>query len=228
MATFGWYRGVVENRKMFMEDLQKATIVAYDQNRNKKDELKVLFNPEQYSIDKSNQFASQPIPGQDSPVIQFVRGESETLNVDLFFDTYTYHNGEDVRKYTDKISNFLQIDADMHAPPICSFQWGDTPFSGVIEKVGKRFTMFKDDGTPVRATVSVTFRKYPDVEEQNIRTHSPDKTKRRIVKQGDTLWLFAAKEYGDPNKWRLIADANNIDNPRFLKAGMELIIPPLE
>ena len=104
-------------------NLQKASIISFDQNGQKKDELKVLFNPEQYSIEKSNQFASQPIPGLDSPVIQFVRGDSEMLSVDLFFDTYTYYNSEDVRNYTDKLSKFLKIDPDMHAPPLCYFKW---------------------------------------------------------------------------------------------------------
>lgn len=48
------------------------------------------------------------------------------------------------------------------------------------------------------------------------------------VKQGDTLKRIAAKEYGNPNLWRRIADANKIDNPRLLKPGMKLVIPPLE
>ena len=208
-------------------NLQKASIISFDQNGQKKDELNVLFNPEQYSIEKSNQFASQPIPGLDSPVIQFVRGDSEILNVDLFFDTYTYYNGEDVRNYTNQLSKFLQVDPDMHAPPICSFQWGSVIFTGIIEKIGKRFTMFREDGIPVRATVSISFRKYPTVDEQNKRAHSSDKTKRRIIKKGDRLWMFAAREYGDPSKWRAIADANNIDNPRILKIGIEIVIPPI-
>jgi contractile injection system tube protein/LysM domain-containing protein len=212
---------------MSLEKLQKAVIVAYDINGNVKKEIKVLFNPEQYSLERSNQFANQPIPGQQSPVIQFVRGEAEGLSLDLFFDTYTYYNGEDVRKYTDEISNLLDIDPDIHAPPICSFRWGGPPFDGIIERVSKRFTMFKEDGVPVRATVSVSFKKFPGPKEQKMSKSSPDRTKRRLVKQGDTLWLLAAREYGNPAKWRAIADANKIENPRILKPGMEIIIPPL-
>jgi hypothetical protein len=209
------------------EGLKKAKIFSLDQKGRKKDELQVLFNPEQYSIDKSNQFASQSIPGQESPVIQFVMGQSETLTVDLFFDTYTYYNGEDVRRYINKLSDFLQIDPDLHAPPICCFQWGSVSFYGVIEKVSKKFTMFNNDGTPVRATANVSFKKYPDVKDLNAIRHSPDKTKRKIVKLGDTLWRFAASEYGDPLKWRNIANANGITNPRRLVPGREIVIPPI-
>jgi len=33
------------------------------------------------------------------------------------------------------------------------------------------------------------------------------------VKQGDTLAWIAGKEYGNPSEWRIIADANGIDDP---------------
>jgi hypothetical protein len=209
------------------DKLKKAYILPHDQNGKEiNDPVQVLFNPEQYSVDKSNQFANMAVPGRDSPVIQFVRGESETLTVDLFFDTYTYNNGEDVRRYTDKVSNLLKIKGEIHAPPVCSFHWGPFVFTGIIEKVGKKFTMFKEDGTPVRATLSVSFKQYASVDEPR---SSPDKTKTRVIKQGDSLWLMAALEYGDPSKWKEIADANpKIENPRFLKPGIEITIPPLK
>jgi Contractile injection system tube protein/LysM domain len=211
------------------EDRQKASITYYDLSGTPLGTIKTLFNPEQYAIDRSNQFASQPIPGQQSPIIQFVRGESSTLNVDLFFDTYTYSGSEDVRKYTNQISDLLNIDPDMHAPPICSFDWGKLKFCGIIERVSKRFTMFNEQGIPVRATVGVTFKSVPPkIKEEDVFLSSPDRTKRRIVLQGDTLWMFASKEYGNPSQWRIIADANNIINPRILKPGIEIVIPPLQ
>lgn len=58
----------------------------------------------------------------------------------------------------------------------------------------------------------------------------PDSTgesdlKTRVVEEGDTLWDIAAEEYGDPTKWPVIADANDIDNPRNLEVGTTLVIP---
>lgn len=49
-----------------------------------------------------------------------------------------------------------------------------------------------------------------------------------IVKKGDTLESIAAEVYGDSKKWRRIAKANNIRNPRKIKPGVELAIPSLE
>jgi len=215
--------------------LQKAHILIHDQNGKIQynNPIEVLFNPQQYSIDKSNQFANMPIPGRQSPIIQFVRGESETLSLELFFDTYTYHSRQDVRDYTHKIKNLLNIVGNIHAPPVCSFVWGkadkDKPyFTGIIEKATTTYTMFIADGTPVRAKMNLTLRQFQAPENNEVKLSSPDKTKRMTITSGDSLWMIAAKEYGDPAKWRILADVNGIDNPLVLEPGTEIIVPKLE
>jgi nucleoid-associated protein YgaU len=87
--------------------------------------------------------------------------------------------------------------------------------------------MFLPEGIPVRATLSVTLKEYREVEVQvkEISFQSADLTKRWVVTQGDSLWSIAAKEYGNPGDWRLIADANKIDNPRIITPGEELVVP---
>lgn len=124
----------------------------------------------------------------------------------------------------------MDIDSDLHAPPICLFIWGAFVFPCLIERVTKTFTMFLPEGIPVRATLSVALKECKDYEAQlkEISRQSTDKTKTWLVKESDSLWLLAAKEYGNPDLWRPIAVANNIANPRTLKSGEELIIPPLE
>lgn len=196
-------------------------------------EVHFLFNPKEFSVEKSNQFAEVNIPGLSSPLLQFVRGNAKTISMDLFFDTY--EKKEDVRNYTDQITGWeagekkglMDIDSELHAPPICIFKWGKFSFQCIIERVTKKFTMFLPKGIPVRATLTVTLKEYTEVDIQirRIDTHSADLTKRWIVIQGDSLWSIAAKEYGDPKEWRLIAKKNKIDNPRILHPGQELEIP---
>jgi len=209
--------------------LEKAYIEPLEGKRKGK-RIEVLFNPPQYTIEKGNQFSQVNIPGLQSPLLQFTRGNIRTLTMELLFDTYTYKDGEDVRNYTDQVTDLLKIDSDLHAPPVCRFYWGKLSFKCVIERVSQRFTMFESDGTPVRATLSVTLKEYKTAEEQiqEIKASSPDRTKRRVTKQGDSLWMLAAEEYKDPTQWREIADKNKIENPRFLEPGTEILIPPLE
>ena len=103
-------------------------------------------------------------------------------------------------------------------------------FPCIIERATKKFTMFLPSGIPVRATLSVSLREYmePELMTKGTPLFSPDRTKQRVIKQGDSLWFIAAQEYGDPSQWRIIAEKNDIENPRFLEPGKELNIPPLE
>ncbi len=208
--------------------LKKAYIAVLDAQGRIQEEIPVLFNPKEYSQDKNNQFKYTNIPGLTTPLTQFVSGNVETLRMDLFFDTY--EEKKDVREHTNKIDKLLDIDPELHSPPICKFIWGSLEFKAVLERVNKKFTMFLSDGIPVRATLSVTFKEYKTLEEQmnNPPRQSSDRTKRRLVKEGDTLWSIAAEEYGDPGEWRHIAKENGIINPRILPPGTELAIPPME
>ncbi len=196
-----------------------------------------LFNPSEFTLEKTNQFAEVAIPGLPSSTFQFVKGASRTLTMNLLFDTY--ETKQDVRDFTDMITGWdsggakakglMDIDSDLHAPPVCLFIWGALIFPCIIERATKRFTMFLPDGIPVRATVTVSLKEYKEFEQQlkEVARQSTDKTKTWIVKQGDSLWSIAAKEYGDAESWRAIASANNIENPRTLEPGANLVIPPL-
>jgi nucleoid-associated protein YgaU len=189
----------------------------------------VIFNPAEYSLEKGNQFASAPLPGLSNPVFSFVNGDADTLTMELFFDTYTNKGASDVREETNKIARLLEIDRELHAPPPVKFVWGGLIFEAIIERLSQRFTMFREDGVPVRATLNVTFKEYRTIKDQldDNPNQSSDWTKHRIVAEQDTLNLIAAIEYGDPTVWRVIANANDIDNPRLLQPGQEIRLPPL-
>lgn len=194
-------------------------------------EIPVKFNPTEYSIEKSVSYAQQNPPGRGSPITQFVNGESDTLSMELFFDTHDDETADDVRHYTDMIDDLLTVDGDLHAPPICKFAWGNlVDFRSVLESASKQFTMFDRDGLPVRARVSVSFKRYdpPTRERADNPRASADRTTVWQVTEGDTLPLIAAEEYGDAGKWRPIAEENGIENPRELEPGSDLVVPPLE
>lgn len=54
---------------------------------------------------------------------------------------------------------------------------------------------------------------------------TPPKTRKYKIKRGDTLMKIAHKFYKDSSKWRKIAKANKIKNPRKLKVGRIITIP---
>jgi hypothetical protein len=224
--------------------LQKLTIVYEDSTGNFPDSniIQVQFNPEKYSLTKGVQIAEIGIPGLDSPVLQFVRGQNEKVTLELFFDTTDFgivDSPVDVRGQTVQIYDLLKIDSETHAPPRCMLSWGDGgqlfSFGSslnprcIVESVNEEFSLFSPSGVPVRAKLTVTFREYKTIEEQLAENpkHSPDRTKVTTVQRGQTLGYIAWKVYGDPTQWRPIADANNLENPRLLPPGTQLLIPSL-
>jgi nucleoid-associated protein YgaU len=75
----------------------------------------------------------------------------------------------------------------------------------------------------LRATLTVTVTEFLDPALDQRQT-DPEFTTRRL-KRGDTLSAIAAETYRDPAQWRLIAEANNLNDPRHLDVGRTLTIP---
>ncbi len=223
---------------MTPQQLKKATITVLD-GAGKGTVIGVLFNPTEYSFERSNAYKATALPGLGSPLVQFINGEADQLSMELFLDDYTDPKGPTSREREEtspvaarleSISKLLNIDRDLHAPPPVRFSWGPMEFVAVIEKLSRKVTMFRPDGMPARATLSVTFKEYRTLREQleRPRRESADKTKRRVVVGRDSLWAMAAREYNDPREWRRIAAENDLDDPRAIAPGDWLVLPPVE
>jgi nucleoid-associated protein YgaU len=223
---------------MSKAQLKKATITVLD-GADKGKVIGVLFNPTEYSFERTNSYKATAVPGLGSPLLQFVNGEADTLSMELFLDDYTDPKGPTSLQQPEKdplgtrlaaLSKLLEIDRDLHAPPPVRFNWGPMEFFAVIEKLGRKVTMFHPDGSPARATLSVSFKEYRTLRQQleEPRRESADKSKRRVVVGRERLWFIAAREYDDPGEWTRIAQANDLDDPRDIAPGDWLLVPPIE
>lgn len=214
--------------------LEKAKILVLGKvgDTSAKKTIDVMFNPSDYTIESSNKYSWVQVPGLQSPVSQFVSGDVQVLKVNLFFDTYTNKEKKkpNVRDHTQKIYTLMDVDKDLHTPPVCAFAWNKLKFIGVVDSVSQNFTMFMDDGTPVRAQLSVSFKGVQSIEDQlkYVPRQSPDRTKRRMLMQDEQLWQISSNEYEDPAFWRDIARENNIVNPRKLNWGKNVKVPAIE
>ena len=190
--------------------------------------IPLRFNPSEYQLQKTNNFAEIGIPGLESPPIQFVRGAAEKLSLELLADTSD--TLEDVReKYVNKLRNLMRLNADTHAPPIVAFTWDTQVFKGVLESLTITYVMFSPDGVPLRAKLSVTLKEYRPaaVQFRESLTFSPDFDKTFVVRHGDTLSGIAGQVFRDPSRWREIARANDVVDPRRIRPGDALRIPKL-
>lgn len=198
--------------------------------------INALFNPKQLTFDRTVQWKTASAAQRDVPELQFTTAEPQTLTLDLIFDTYDTPDAQkkDVRKeYMDKMLHLTTVEkhGDKHRPPVCRLRWGASGyfFQGVVERLEQKFTMFMEDGTPVRATATCTLKEwrtnYDDLNRQ--RRESSDVAKNWVVKRGDSLSSIAAHEYLDATMWRPIAAKNHLDNPLDLAPGQSLSIPKL-
>ncbi len=223
---------------------KKAKIKIYKEKGS--EEVAVLFNPAEYNLAEAANYSEKNIPGLSGPITQFISGAASTLNMTLMFDTYETSPSEasgnvaakmseskinptDVTLLTRKITGLLNIDGSLHRPPICEFIWGSLCFKGVVTNVNQSYTMFMENGMPVRAKLEITFKSVLDLQESKKQApfESPDRTKCRVIKQGTQLWELAWEEYGDPSMWRLIAKENGLLSPLDLYPGQVLKLPAL-
>jgi LysM repeat protein len=190
--------------------------------------IPLCYNPAEYQLQKANNFAEVPIPGLESPPIQFVRGSSERLSAELLVDTSD--TLEDVReRYVNKLRGLMRLNRELHAPPIVRLAWDTEVFKGAIESLNITYVLFTPTGVPLRARLSLVLKEYRPVEIQvkESPTSSPDFEKTYVVRRGDTLSGIAAAVYRDARVWREIARANGILDPRVVAPGRSLTIPRL-
>jgi hypothetical protein len=110
-----------------MTQLRKA-LIRVDWYGRQPEDIEVQYNPTEFTLDKTAQFGEIGVPGLDSPLQQFVRGQTEKLSMDLFFDTTDYGMGAgatSVTTETDKIYQLIKIEPHRHAPPLLTFIWAD-------------------------------------------------------------------------------------------------------
>lgn len=138
----------------------------------------------------------------------------------------TQPSGVSILPKIAEIGALQTIDSDLHRPPLCQVWWGQVRIvEGPLTGLTQTFTRFMADGTPVRANLSLTFTDASMTSTGELC--SADVEKSYTVRLGDTLQAIAARQYGDATLWRVIAEANAIDDPRLLTPGKILTIPAL-
>lgn len=223
--------------------LQKAFLVWQMPNGGSPAKIECQFNPQTLSISKTVNWhavtlrllagRNESVPDLNAPFMVYGGGNPAEFGLDLIFDTTTLSN-QDVRGYTNQLLALtLKGGGDASTPedppPLVQFIWGEFQlFTAVITAVTINYTLFLASGVPVRARAQVRFKQAYDGDTLGAAqnpTSRTDRRKTRLVQQGERLDYIAFQEYGNAERWREIAEANNLDNPHDLRAGQILVIP---
>ena len=141
-----------------------------------------------------------------------------------------------MRKITDKLFALLEANKQYgkekkKRPPSVEFCWGrDWTFPAVIESLTVGYSLFKPDGTPIRASAKLSLTQVEKAvakpasggakkKGQNPTTRGMADLRSHTVRDGDSLPSISFASYGDPTLWRTIAEANGVDDPLALRRG---------
>lgn len=210
---------------------ERATLTLRDSDEPP---LHCQFNPSEYTVTKSATWTRRAVWGAlSAPIPEFVGTNAATMTVELFFDE-RQEEATGVSESVNRLLSWTQpsprsIDRQAPCPPVVAFEWGGTAlFDAYLSSASARYVLFRRDGTPIRAHVTLRLEELPVVLPGTNPTSGSDTLVRNVtVRTGESLPLIAFREYGRADDWRAIAEASDIDDPARLAAGSALVIPEL-
>jgi hypothetical protein len=215
----------------------KLKIVAYKKETfaesDKVGEYTVRFNPEKLNESYSIKYNETQAEGSSGNTPKFIKIVPNELTISILFDKTIIKTDEEVPEVDDQIEDFKALVYDYqgvtHRPNFVKLTWGTFMFKGQLKEITINYEIFDSDGVPLRARAECTFMQVIDNQTRSglESPTSPDLTHVYLIKEGDSLPLISDKYYGDPSYYLDLARVNHLDGFRELKAGDQLVIPPL-
>jgi len=223
--------------------LEKMLVIAYQKSdfTSKVGEFSVFINPEKYSHQFRICYNDTQAQGSSGGSPDFNRIPSDKLNFELVFDGTGVipsklpgvlpFTGDGIAEQIDTFKKLVfSYNGNIHSPNFLKLVWGKLLFKCRLTSMDISYTLFKPDGTPLRARVTTAFSGYNDEEALAAKANktSPDLTHVRYVKAGDRLDLMCYEIYGTSRYYYQVAEFNQLTDFRKLKVGAEIIFPPLQ
>ena len=122
--------------------------------------------------------------------------------------------------------------SNIHRPYYLRLSWGSIKVTAVLKSYTLTYSLFKPDGTALRASIDAQFTESIDYSDKiNMASpSSPDLTHFRTVRAGDTLPLMAYKIYGDSKYYLQLAQSTNnaLNSIYGISPGDTITFDPLE
>ncbi len=215
-------------------NLSKLKIIAYPDDRFQENgiSISVPVNPGKYQLNYGIEYSEDQEQGTQGNNPPYSRTPPESIQFEFLYDgTGVVPGSGDV---SSKVKEFKEtvykVDGEIHRPKFLKLLWGDLSFNCVLKDLKINYTLFKPDGTPIRALLNAAFLQIVEEERREAEqgNSSPDLTHVRFVKEGDTLPLMTYRIYGDPALYIQVAKYNGIRNFREIEPHTRIVFPPIE
>ena len=192
----------------------------------------VFLNPESFTHTFEVAYDKTETQGQSGSTAKFKAMGDEQVSFDLMFDGTGAVVGKviDVDTEVQKLRRVaLDYQGKLHSPYYLQLSWGTLLFNCHLVKFDVSYTLFRPDGSPLRAKVSLTFVGFTDTatKAKQADNQSSDLTHHHRVQAGDTLPLLCHRIYGHSRYYLAVAVHNQLINFRRLAPGQLLQFPPL-
>jgi nucleoid-associated protein YgaU len=198
-------------------------------------ELRFTFNPSEYTVAKSATWNRPQAKGaKKAGRPEFQGANAQTLQMEIFIDDEEGDVAKDIGTLFEWVKpTASSVKKKKPEPPILTFIWGTNPaldgFQAYLKSVSAKYTLFKPNGTPTRATANITLEEAPaDPKKQNPSSGAIQGRSVHVVREGDSLTSIAFQEFDDPGLWRGLAAFNGIDDALRVKPGARILIPTLD
>ena len=193
----------------------------------------VMINPDTIKWQRGIEYNEQQAPNTSAPSQKYKSTPVEKLNFDIVIDCTGIVDSKRV-DMNQEISSLESIiytyNGKIHRPNFVKVQWGKSlVFKGVLKSMDTSYTLFKPDGSPLRAKLSLGFSEYisPQSVEELDAKKSPDITHLISVVDGNTLPQLCEETWNDDSYYIQVAQYNELNKFRNLKGGQKLIFPPI-
>ncbi len=216
--------------------LSKLVIRQFDNAKFKKpngNEMVVPINPSKFSRSVAIKHSEDQEQGTQGNNPKYANTPPEEIQFEFVFDNSGVIPNSN--KVEDDIKAFkelaLKVNGDIHKPNYLQLVWGNAlEFKCVLKSLSVNYSLFRPDGTPIRATLSVTFMHVVEEKRRAAEqgNNSPDLTHVRYSKEGDTLPLMTYNIYKDAALYPHVAKYNGLINFRKLKPNTRIVFPPID
>ena len=195
------------------------------------DTIQCAFNPETYTISKTNIWTYKPNQSKDYPEPEFGGGMPMVYTMQLLLDVSLQGTDQSIKDQANALMKAMHGGGS--PPKFVTFSWGSTQLPKAAPlSISIQYALFHPNGDPMRAFVDLELAQADDSspagQAQNPTTRGTAGLRSHIVQDGDSLHSIAYESYGDATRWRVIAEANGIDDPLRLERGRALSIPRLD
>jgi hypothetical protein len=198
-------------------------------------DIEFQFNPKELSLTKNAKWQRKPQRNaKKSGPPEFTGADPCKLAVEMFLDATDTMDDKVVKTVERLFSCCVATEESRKdvkgSPPWVIFKWGGmTGFHAYVAGVTAKYTLFTPAGTPVRAVCTVNLEEISgELGGQNPTSGALAATDTHLLVAGDTLHSLAYRVYGNAELWRVIAAANDIDDPMRLHPGSRLLVPALD